>query len=154
MEYCKGTNKFYINSKEIKNLPEEITQLVTKWRAYEKGIQKIFTKEMYDKEKAIWDKLMIEIPKMGQKTIEHIHIRISDVEGKTVEVPCITIDNSDIKISWLPANWEQKSRLIGQPIHMINNDLRLISVGCVMLGGTWVRPSKFVKKLKELLKEQ
>lgn len=148
MEYHKHSNKYYINSKEIKNLPEEITQLVTKWRAFEKGTQKLFTKEIYDKEKAIWDKLMIEVPKMGKKVLD----------------AAIQIDNSDLCIRMLQKDWEEVSDLIGQPINKI--DLRVIEIGKHVYGmrdtdrpTTWaayatVRPSKFVKKLKELLKQQ
>jgi hypothetical protein len=158
MEYHKHSNKYYINSKEIKNLPEEIAQLVTKWRAFEKGTQKLFTKEIYDKEKAIWDKLMIEVPKMGKKVLD----------------AAIQIDNSDLCIRMLQKDWEEVSdldrrprSLIGQPINKIN--LRVIEIGKYVDYGmcdtnnirptTWVvyatvRPSKFVKKLRELLKQQ
>jgi hypothetical protein len=156
MEYYKHSNKYYINSKEIKNLPEEITQLVIKWRAFEKGTQKLFTKEIYDKEKAIWDKLMIEVPKMGKKVLDLNHTLT------------IQIDNSDLCIKMRQADWEAKSNSIGQPINKIN--LRVIEMGKYincgtstlingLFGNAWstyaaVRPSKFVKKLRELLKQQ
>jgi len=149
------TPQFYISGNEIKNLPEEITRLVTKWRAYEKGIQKLFTKEIYDKEKAIWDKLMIEVPKMGKKVkrympgLEHWLDTNHNCVQQTFAV-AIQIDNSDICVQMPPVDWEAKSNLIGQPINKI--DLRVIKMGKFLFKA--IRPSNFTKKLKELLKQQ
>jgi hypothetical protein len=144
------TPQFYISGNEIKNLPEEITRLVTKWRAYEKGIQKLFTKEIYDKEKAIWDKLMIEVPKMGKKVKWYMPELGSVVQQAKYQRYAIQIDNSDICIHMPPVDWEAKSNLIGQPINKI--DLRVIKMGIDQIKA--VRPSNFTKKLKELLKQQ
>ena len=148
------TPQFYINGDEIKNLPEEITRLVTKWRTYEKGTQKIFTKAIYDKEKAAWDKLTIEIPKMGKKVLDGI-VGTPKATGTTIERTAIQVDNSNIFIRMKQVDWDKISKSIGQPVGQVNDCLRVIEVGIDKRYYTdykAVRPSKFVKKLKELLK--